>query len=308
MLPGHWVNMSRGFKVETVLIEKFCGVLSLEAGLSRNTILAYRADVIDFNFWLKEKDVAISEVCESLINDYFFYVKKSLKISTLNRKISAIKKFYLWMDREKYISSNPSSRIKGLKFSQKLAFVLTENQLSNLFSIPNTETSNGVRDRTILELMYASGLRVSELVGLKYTDCLLSEKAVLVSGKGRKERVVPFGDETLFWIEQYLSSSRLKLLKNKSSDFFFIGKGGGKLSRQFIWKLVRKLGAQIGLENYCTPHTFRHTFATHLLNNGADLRAIQLLLGHADISTTQIYTKIALDNLKQIYAKHHPRA
>ena len=282
--------------------------LSLESGLSRNTILAYRADVIDFNFWLKEKDVAISEVCESLISDYFVYVRKSLKTSTLNRKISAIKKFYLWMDREKHISTNPSSRIKGLKFSQKLAFVLTENQLSNLFSIPNTETSNGLRDRTILELMYASGLRVSELVGLKYTDCLLSEKAVLVSGKGRKERVVPFGDETVFWIEKYLSSSRPKLLKNKSSDFFFVGKGGGRLSRQFIWKLVRKLGSQIGLENYCTPHTFRHTFATHLLNNGADLRAIQLLLGHADISTTQIYTKIALDNLKQIYAKHHPRA
>ena len=300
--------MSREYKLEKVLIEKFCGVLSLESGLSRNTILAYRADVIDFNFWLKEKDVAISEVCESLINDYFIFVRKSLKISTLNRKISAIKKFYLWMDREKHISTNPSSRIKGLKLSQKLAFVLTENQLANLFSIPNTETSNGLRDRTILELMYASGLRVSELVGLKYTDCLLSEKAILVSGKGRKERVVPFGDEAVFWIEKYLSSSRPKLLKNKSSDFFFVGKGGGRLSRQFIWKLVRKLGAQIGLENYCTPHTFRHTFATHLLNNGADLRAIQLLLGHADISTTQIYTKIALDNLKQIYAKHHPRA
>ena len=300
--------MSREYKLEKVLIEKFCGVLSLESGLSRNTILAYRADVIDFNFWLKEKDVAISEVCESLINDYFVFVRKSLKTSTLNRKISAIKKFYLWMDREKHISTNPSSRIKGLKFSQKLAFVLTENQLANLFSIPNTETSNGLRDRTILELMYASGLRVSELVGLKYTDCLLSEKAILVSGKGRKERVVPFGDEAVFWIEKYLSSSRPKLLKNKSSDFFFVGKGGGRLSRQFIWKLVRKLGAQIGLENYCTPHTFRHTFATHLLNNGADLRAIQLLLGHADISTTQIYTKIALDNLKQIYAKHHPRA
>ena len=302
------MNMSREYNLETVLIEKFCGSLSLESGLSRNTILAYRADVIDFNFWLKEKDVAISEVCESLISDYFVYVKKSLKKSTLNRKISAIKKFYLWMDREKYISTNPSIKIKGLKFSQKLAFVLTENQLLNLFSIPNTETSNGLRDRTILELMYASGLRVSELVGLKYTDCLLSEKAVSVSGKGRKERVVPFGDEAVFWIEKYLSSSRPKLLKNKSSDFFFVGKGGGKLSRQFIWKLVRKLGSQIGLENYCTPHTFRHTFATHLLNNGADLRAIQLLLGHADISTTQIYTKIALDNLKQIYAKHHPRA
>ena len=300
--------MSREYKLEKVLIEKFCGVLSLESGLSRNTILAYRADIIDFNFWLKEKDVAISEVCESLISDYFVFVRKSLKTSTLNRKISAIKKFYLWMDREKHISTNPSVRIKGLKFSQKLAFVLTENQLTNLFSIPNTETSNGLRDRTILELMYASGLRVSELVGLKYTDCLLSEKAILVSGKGRKERVVPFGDEAVFWIEKYLSCSRPKILKNKSSDFFFVGKGGGRLSRQFIWKLVRKLGAQIGLENYCTPHTFRHTFATHLLNNGADLRAIQLLLGHADISTTQIYTKIALDNLKQIYAKHHPRA
>ena len=300
--------MSREYNLETALIEKFCGALSLESGLSRNTILAYRADVIDFNFWLKEKDVAISKVCESLISDYFVYVKKSLKTSTLNRKISAIKKFYLWMNRERHISTNPSSRLKGLKFNQKLAYVLSENQLSNLFSIPNTETSNGLRDRTILELMYASGLRVSELVGLKYTDCLLSEKAVLVSGKGRKERVVPFGDETVFWIEKYLSSSRPKLLKNRSSNFFFVGKGGGKLSRQFIWKLVRKLGAQIGLENYCTPHTFRHTFATHLLNNGADLRAIQLLLGHADISTTQIYTKIALDNLKQIYAKHHPRA
>ncbi|MDA9718941.1 site-specific tyrosine recombinase XerD [Betaproteobacteria bacterium] len=300
--------MSRGYRSETVLIEQFCGVLSLESGLSRNTILAYRADVIDFNFWLKEKNVAISEVCESLISDYFACVRKSLKISTLNRKISAIKKFYLWMDREKYISTNPSSRIKGLKFSQKLAFVLTENQLSTLFSLPNTETDNGLRDRTILELMYASGLRVSELVGLKYTDCLLSEKAVIVSGKGRKERVVPFGDEAFFWIEKYLSSARPKILKTKSSDFFFVGKGGGKLSRQFIWKLVRKLGAQVGLENDCTPHTFRHTFATHLLNNGADLRAIQLLLGHSDISTTQIYTKIALDNLKQIYAKHHPRA
>ena len=300
--------MSRGYKLETVLIEKFCGVLSLEYGLSRNTILAYRADIIDFNFWLKEKDVAISEVCESLISDYFTCVRKSLKASTLNRKISAIKKFYLWMNREKHVSTNPSGRIKGLKFSQKLAFVLTENQLSNLFSLPNTETDNGLRDRTILELMYASGLRVSELVGLKYTDCLLSEKAVIVSGKGRKERVVPFGDEAVFWIEKYLSSSRPKILKNKPSDFFFVGKGGGKLSRQFIWKLVRKLTAQIGLENDCTPHTFRHTFATHLLNNGADLRAIQLLLGHSDISTTQIYTKIALDNLKQIYAKHHPRA
>ena len=300
--------MSRGYKLETVLIEKFCGGLSLESGLSRNTILAYRADIIDFNFWLKEKDVAISEVCESVISDYFTCVRKSLKASSLNRKISAIKKFYLWMDREKHIRTNPSSRIKGLKFSQKLAFVLTENQLSNLFSLPNTETNNGIRDRTILELMYASGLRVSELVGLKYTDCLLSEKAVIVSGKGRKERVVPFGDEAVFWIEKYLSSSRPKILKNKSSDFFFVGKGGGKLSRQFIWKLVRKLAAQIGLENDCTPHTFRHTFATHLLNNGADLRAIQLLLGHSDISTTQIYTKIALDNLKQIYATHHPRA
>ena len=300
--------MSRGYKLETVLIEKFCGVLSLESGLSRNTILAYRADIIDFNFWLKEKDVAISEVCESVISDYFTCVRKSLKASSLNRKISAIKKFYLWMDREKHIRTNPTSRIKGLKFSQKLAFVLTENQLSNLFSLPNTETKNGIRDRTILELMYASGLRVSELVGLKYTDCLLSEKAVIVSGKGRKERVVPFGDEAVFWIEKYLSSSRPKILKNKSSDFFFVGKGGGKLSRQFIWKLVRKLAAQIGLENDCTPHTFRHTFATHLLNNGADLRAIQLLLGHSDISTTQIYTKIALDNLKQIYATHHPRA
>ena len=300
--------MSRGYKLETALIEKFCGVLSLESGLSRNTILAYRADVIDFNFWLKEKDVEISEVCESLISDYFTFTRKSLKASTLNRKISAIKKFYLWMDREKHIRTNPSSRIKGLKFSQKLAFVLTENQVSNLFSLPNTETNNGLRDRTILELMYASGLRVSELVGLKYTDCLLSEKAVIVSGKGRKERVVPFGDEAVFWIEKYLSSSRPRILKNKSSDFFFVGKGGGKLSRQFIWKLVRKLAAKIGLENDCTPHTFRHTFATHLLNNGADLRAIQLLLGHSDISTTQIYTKIALDNLKQIYAKHHPRA
>ena len=213
--------MSREYKLETVLIEKFCGSLSLESGLSRNTILAYRADVIDFNFWLKEKDVAISEVCESLISDYFVFVRKSLKTSTLNRKISAIKKFYLWMDREKHISTNPSSRIKGLKFSQKLAYVLTENQLSNLFSIPDTETSNGLRDRTILELMYASGLRVSELVGLKYTDCLLLEKAVLVSGKGRKERVVPFGDEAVFWIEKYLSISRPKILKNKSSDFFF---------------------------------------------------------------------------------------
>ncbi len=300
--------MSRGNKSETVLIEKFCGVLSLESGLSRNTILAYRADVIDFNFWLKEKDVTISEVCESLISDYFAFARKSLKASTLNRKISAIKKFYLWMDRENHINTNPSSRIKGLKFSQKLAFVLTENQLSNLFLLPNTETNNGLRDRAILELMYACGLRVSELVGLKYTDCLLSEKAIIVSGKGRKERVVPFGDEAFFWIEKYLSSSRPKILRDKPSDFFFVGKGGKKLTRQFIWKLVRKLGAQIGLENDCTPHTFRHTFATHLLNNGADLRAIQLLLGHSDISTTQIYTKIALDNLKQIYAKHHPRA
>ncbi|MDA9689147.1 site-specific tyrosine recombinase XerD [Betaproteobacteria bacterium] len=300
--------MSRGYKLETELIEKFCGVLSLESGLSRNTILAYRADIIDFNFWLKEKEIAISEVCESLISDYFNCVRKTLKVSTLNRKISSIKKFYLWMDREKHITTNPSSRIKGLKFSQKLAFVLTEKQLLTLFSIPNTETTNGLRDRAILELMYASGLRVSELVSLKYTDCLLLEKAVLVSGKGRKERVVPFGDDAVFWIEKYLSSSRPKLLKNKSSDFFFVGKSGRKLSRQFIWKLVRELGSQVGLQNDCTPHTFRHTFATHLLNNGADLRAIQLLLGHADISTTQIYTKIALDNLKQIYAKHHPRA
>ncbi len=300
--------MIQRFNIDNELVDKFCSVLSLESGLSSNTVTAYRGDIIDFNFWLEEKEIILSDVSEPLINEYFNHVKKSLKVSTLNRKISSIKKFYLWMVREKHMEINPSTKVKGLKLREKLAFVLTEEQLSHLFSLPNTETNNGLRDRTILELMYASGLRVSELVGLEYTDCLLAEKAVLVWGKGRKERVVPFGEEAFFWIQKYLSHSRPTFLKNKSSASFFVGRGGGKLTRQFIWKLVRTLAKQIGLENYCTPHTFRHTFATHLLNNGADLRSIQLLLGHTDISTTQIYTKIALDNLKRIYAKHHPRA
>jgi integrase/recombinase XerD len=311
MLFGLYKDLSQRISLKTLsneIIDKFCVILSLEMGLSENTINAYRSDLIDFRHWLRKSSTPVDSLDKKALEQFLRDGCDALRTSTVNRRVSAVKKFFSWLVREKIIEDNPSIFLKGSKTEQKLAVVLSEQQMLCLLEGPNTKTPLGIRDRAILELLYASGLRVSELIGLKFTDCLIQERAILVCGKGNKERIVPFGEDAFYWLKKYVAKSRYLLLKKTSSLFLFVGIRGKKMSRQSVWKLIRMYSSQIRLKDPCTPHTLRHTFATHLLNNGADLRSIQLLLGHTDISTTQIYTRMATKHLKQIYEKHHPRA
>ncbi len=296
------------------IIKKFCDSIWLEEGLSEKTIKAYETDLNCFFIWLKNKNnlncevLNNFEVSDSLISIYFTEIFDLFKSSTANRRLSSLKKFFNWAVRENLISKSPCKNIKGIKNIERMASVLTEKQVELLLTGPNIAKDIGIRDRAILELMYSSGLRVSELTDLNFTSCLMNEGVVAISGKGGKERVIPFGEVAMFWLDKYINNSRKNFLKNKSSLTLFVSKRGKSLSRQTIWKLIKEYSIKVGLDCDCTPHTLRHSFATHLMNNGADLRSVQLLLGHADISTTQIYTHLANDYLHKMYNQHHPRA
>ena len=222
--------------------------------------------------------------------------------------MSSFRRFFTWLIREALRSDDPCKKIRSLKCSQKLPNVLLEKQVESLLKVPNTDTALGLRNRAIFELMYATGMRVSELISLPCVSCSFMDGVIRVLGKGKKERVVPFGEFASYWVQQYLEKSRHLLLKNKVSEILFLSERGAPLTRQAVWKLFRICAFEAGLSDNFSPHSIRHAFATHLLNHGADLRAVQLLLGHSDISTTQIYTHIAGDRLKSIHEKHHPRA
>ncbi len=291
-------------------INRFCEILWLEDGLSENTIKAYKRDLFNFNYWLikVQFDQNILLANEENIGSYFAETFYKITPSTSNRRLSSLRRFFLWLIREGVRTDDPCKRLKTLKFSQKLPKVFLEKQIEQLLQFPDTSTVLGLRNRAILELMYATGLRVSELISLSCISCSFMDCVVKVIGKGNKERLVPFGELAATWTRKYLEKSRPLLLKNKLSNALFLSERGSPLTRQAVWKIFRICIRGSGLPSDFSPHSLRHAFATHLLNNGADLRAVQLLLGHSDISTTQIYTHIASDRLQSIYEKHHPRA
>ncbi len=290
------------------IVEQFCDALWLEDGLSKNTLDAYRRDLLLFADWLQgHRSKSLYEAGESDLNAYFAFRHADSKASSSNRRLTVLKRFYQHALRQHRISVDPCLKLKSAKQPPRFPKVLSEQHVESLLAAPDVNTPLGLRDRTMLELMYASGLRVSELVLLKTVEVGMNEGVLRVTGKGSKTRLVPFGEEARAWIERYLAAGRGAILGGKVADALFVTALGGPMTRQMFWTLIKKHALRAGIQAPLSPHTLRHAFATHLLNHGADLRVVQLLLGHADISTTQIYTHVARERLKKIHAQHHPR-
>ena len=283
----------------------------LEEGLSRNTLAAYRRDLNLLARWLAARDLALDAMPEHQLLAYFSDRHASTKATSANRRLTVFKRYFRWALREHRIAADPTLKMQAARQALRVPKTLTEAEVEALLDAPSTDTPLGLRDRTMLELMYASGLRVSELVGLRLLNISLQEHVVRVFGKGNKERLVPFGEEAGLWLRRYLAEARPELLGPRQTVALFVtAKGinaGSAMSRVMFWNIIKKYARQAGIATAPSPHTLRHAFATHLLNHGADLRVVQLLLGHADISTTTIYTHVARERLKALHAQHHPR-
>ncbi|MFC7517253.1 site-specific tyrosine recombinase XerD [Herbaspirillum sp. GCM10030257] len=290
------------------LIDEFCDTLWLEDGLAKNSLEAYRRDMTLFGTWLAEqhdKDLHAAQAQDILA--YFAARHADTKATSANRRLAVLKRFYQMALRQNRIHVDPCLKLKSAKQPPRTPKTLSEAQVEALLAAPDVSTPLGLRDRTMLELMYASGLRVSELVLLKTMELGMNEGVLRITGKGAKTRLVPFGEEARQWIERYLQEGRLAILNGQVNDALFVTARGGPMTRQMFWTLIKKHALKADINAPLSPHTLRHAFATHLLNHGADLRVVQLLLGHADISTTQIYTHVARERLKKLHAEHHPR-
>jgi integrase/recombinase XerD len=292
-------------------IDAFVDALWLEEGLSRNTLAAYRRDLTLYARWLTARGRTLLQTTETDLNSYFAARHAVTRATTANRRLTVFKRYFRWALRERQITTDPTLRLQAAKQPLRVPKTLTEAQVEALLAAPGEDTPLALRDRTMLELMYASGLRVSELVGLKTFNVSLSEHVLRVFGKGNKERLVPFGEVAALWLQRYLQEARPLLLAGKQTDDLFVTlrgtRAGEAMTRMMFWVIVRKHAVAAGITAPLSPHTLRHAFATHLLNHGADLRAVQMLLGHADISTTTIYTHVARERLKTLHAQHHPR-
>ena len=289
-------------------IEAFAASLWLEDGLAENTIEAYRRDMRLFAQWLaQEQGRSLLQTNTEDLHIYIAARHESTKTSSANRRLAVLKRFYQLALRQNQIQVDPCLKLRSAKQAQRFPGTLTETQVEALLAAPPVDHPLGLRDRTMLELMYASGLRVSELVSLKSIEVGMNEGVLRITGKGNKTRLVPFGEEARGWIERYLQQARGQILGGQIADALFVTARGAAMTRQMFWTLVKKHALRAAINAPLSPHTLRHAFATHLLNHGADLRVVQLLLGHADISTTQIYTHVARERLKQLHAQHHPR-
>lgn len=294
----------------TEVLDEFNDSLWLEDGLSRNTLDSYRRDLNKFAAWLdRERGTSILEATHADIQGFLAHLVtgEKAKATSTSRAISSLKRLFRYLLRQNRISADPTLQIATPKLPRNLPKSLTEQDVELLLAAPDVQNPLGLRDRTMLEVLYATGLRVSELVGLQMVQVSLDMGVVRVMGKGSKERLVPLGEEALDWIRRYLRQGRPVLLAGRPGDAMFVTHRGEGMTRQMFWYLIKKHALQGGLHKPLSPHTLRHAFATHLLNHGADLRVVQMLLGHADISTTQIYTHVARERLKQLHAQHHPR-
>jgi integrase/recombinase XerD len=296
--------------VNLSLIDAFCDALWLEHGLAKNSLDAYRRDLRLFARWLEVKRPErpdLHAVQPQDIAAYFADRHPESKPSSANRRLSVLKRFYQLALRERRVDADPCLKMASAKQPLRFVHTLSESQVEALLAAPDTATPLGLRERTMLELMYASGLRVSELVALKLVELSLNDGVLRVTGKGSKTRLVPFGEQARHWLERYLKDARGVILDGRIDDALFVTGRGGAMTRQMFWVVIKKHAQRAGITAPLSPHTLRHAFATHLLNHGADLRVVQLLLGHADISTTQIYTHVARERLKHLHARHHPR-
>lgn len=288
---------------DAALLDAFCDALWLEDGLSKNTLESYRRDLSQLAAFLRRSGLAAATE-----RDLFAYLAACAgRASSAARRLSSLKRFYRYCLRERRIAADPTLKLDPPRPPRRFPKSLSEADIEALLAAPDPQTALGLRDRAMLEVLYAAGLRVSELVALKTFEANLDAGVVRVLGKGAKERLVPLGEEAIDWVRRYLDSARAKLLAPRSSDALFVTGRGAAMTRQAFWHIVKRHGARAIPGKSLSPHVLRHAFATHLINHGADLRVVQMLLGHADISTTQIYTHVARERMKALHAKHHPR-
>jgi integrase/recombinase XerD len=291
-------------------LDRFLDAIWLEDGLSANTLSAYRRDLQGLADWMREhaQGRTLLQASELDLLGHASARHAGTKPSSASRRLSVFRRFYRWALRENLTRADPTLKLDAPKQHVRMPGTLTEAQVEALLAAPDVASSLGLRDKAMIELMYASGLRVSELVEVLAIEVSLVDGVVRVTGKGSKERLVPFGDEAGEWLQRYITQARADILKGQGSDALFVTGRGEPMSRQMFWKIVKKYSVVAGITQHLSPHTLRHAFATHLLNHGADLRVVQMLLGHADISTTQVYTHVARERLRQLHAQHHPRA
>ena len=295
------------------IIEQFIDVIWMERGLSENTLSAYRTDLKKFFIWLshrcnsQESDILINAERDTIVRYLSELKKREISARSRARLLSSLRRFYAYLLREKKIDVDPAVLIDAPKLGRSLPKSLTEEDVESLLMAPDTSTLLGLRDRVLFEVLYATGLRVSELVNLQLMQVNLQQGVLRVTGKGNKERLVPLGEEAVNWLQKYLVNTRADLLKGQVSDALFVTKRGAEMTRQAFWYLIKRYAHKAEISTTISPHTLRHAFATHLLNHGADLRVVQMLLGHSDLSTTQIYTHVAKARLKSLHSEHHPR-
>ena len=294
--------------MSTKIIDQFIDHLWLEDGLSKNTLNSYRFDLSIFVSWLAEtKKIELLDVSELEIQEFLAFKFPTSKSRSISRLLATLRRFFRFLLREYKIKEDPTLKIQTPKIPKSLPKSLSEDEVEGLLEAPDIKTDVGMRDRSMLELLYACGLRVSELVGIQLTEVILSDGVIRVTGKGSKTRLVPMGEEAVDWIKKYLVESRQNILNKQTSKFLFVTNRGGEMTRQAFWYLIKKYALMANIDKPMSPHILRHAFATHLINHGADLRVVQMLLGHSDISTTQIYTHVARERLKKLHQEHHPR-
>lgn len=289
-------------------IDRFLDAMWMERGLSENTLAAYRADLQSLRSWLEDHSLSLLDAKrEHILNFVAWRVQAGARPRSTARQLSSIRRFYRFMLRERMIDADPSENIEMPRLSRPLPRSLTEEEVESLLSMPEVSDPLGLRDRAMLEVLYATGLRVSELVKLKLNQVNLRQGVVRITGKGSRERLVPLGEEAQRWLERYLESGRGEILRERQADYLFPTRRSDSMTRQAFWHIIKRYAQKAGIRKPLSPHTLRHAFATHLLNHGADLRVVQMLLGHSDVSTTQIYTHVARERLKEVHAQHHPR-
>jgi integrase/recombinase XerD len=296
-----------GFTASSDSIDLFCDSLWLEHGLAKNSLDAYRRDLKLFAEWLGKRNGTSIDAATEVDLTAYSAARSSDKATSANRRLSVFRRYYAWALREHRTSSDPTLKMRSAKQAPRFPKTLNESQVEAILHAPDIDTPLGLRDRTMIELMYASGLRVTELVTLKTVEVGLNEGVVRVMGKGSKERLVPFGEAAHEWLMRYLKDARPALLGERAADALFVTARGDGMTRQQFWNIIKRHAFNGGVHVPLSPHTLRHAFATHLLNHGADLRVVQMLLGHSDISTTQIYTHVARERLQKLHREHHPR-
>lgn len=295
--------------MEEKYIDEFITFIRVEKGLSENTMDSYARDLIKFINYLTEASVSLLNVSyQQLLGFSGWLYDKGLSVNSISRTMSAVKQFYRYLCMQKIIDANPTSELEVPKRRRPLPKYLSIDEVIALLDAPDSSTIDGKRDKAMLELLYATGMRVSELLNLKIQDINIIDKYIICYGKGNKERIIPFGEVALKALENYLKNARLQLIRNKNVDYVFVNKRGSHMTRQGFWKIIKKYAIKVNISKTLSPHIIRHSFATHLLEHGADLRSVQIMLGHADISTTEIYTHLSRSKIQELYQKYHPHA